>query len=104
MLLKLDYSQACDADKKSVDAEGALIAPAAATVEELWLAALDLVFLPNAEIMSDNSGLPGTRRPAEQLCPWREVRDLSRPPIEFHILISKFHSRSVKCCVESQSY
>ncbi len=56
MLLKLDYMQAYAADKESVDAEGAFIAPAVDTVEELWLAALDLVFLPNTETISNDSG------------------------------------------------
>ncbi len=57
MLLELDYAQAYAADKESVDAEGVLIAPAAATVEELSLAALDLAFLPNTEIMSDAAAI-----------------------------------------------
>ncbi len=85
MLLELDYVQAYAADKESVDAEGALIAPAVDTVEELWLAALDLVFLPTTEIMSDNSGdqLVENRRPrysptCRTTCPWREARDLPR--------------------------
>ncbi len=59
---------------RSVDAEGTLIASAAANVESLWLAALDLVFLPNTKIMSNDSGDQlveigrlGTRRPAERL-------------------------------------
>ncbi len=46
VLLELDYAQAYAADKDSVDAERALIAPTAANVEALWLAALDLVFRP----------------------------------------------------------
>ncbi len=88
MLLELDYAQAYAADKESVDAEGPLIAPAASSVEELWLAALELVFLPNTEIMSGRQRRStgrnlrlGTRRPTEQLCPWREARDLRRPKL-----------------------
>ncbi len=56
VLLELDYAQAYAADKESVDAEGALIAPAAPYVDALWLAALDLVLFPNTEIMSNDSG------------------------------------------------
>ncbi len=56
VLLELDYAQAYATDKESVDEEGALTAPAAANVEALWLAALDLVFLPNTEILSNDSG------------------------------------------------
>ncbi len=85
VLLELDYAQAFAADKESVDAEGALIAPAAATVKDLWPAALDVVFLPNTEIMSHDSGDLlvdlGTRQHAERLCLWREARDLPRPKL-----------------------
>ncbi len=56
MLLELDYAQAYATDKESVDAEGAVIAPAAANLYALWLAALDLVFFPNTEITSNDSG------------------------------------------------
>ncbi len=56
MLLELDYAQAYAADKERVDAEIALIAPAAAYVEALWLAALDLLLFPNTEIVSNDSG------------------------------------------------
>ncbi len=52
MLLELDYAQAHAVDKDSVDAEGALIAPAAANVEGLWFPVLDIVFLPDIEIKS----------------------------------------------------
>ncbi len=88
MLLELNYAQAYAADKESVDAEGALIAPAAATVEELWLAALDLVFLPSTEIMSDASGDQLVEIGASVLvdlqndfCLRREERDLPRPKL-----------------------
>ncbi len=56
VLLELDYAQAYAVDKYSVDAEGALIAPTAANVETLWFPVLDLVFLPYAEIMPNDSG------------------------------------------------
>ncbi len=85
MLLELDYAQAYAVDKDSVDAEGALIALAAANVEALWLPALDLAFLPNTRERqrraADRSRPLGTRRPAERLCPWREARDLRRPKL-----------------------
>ncbi len=93
---------------RSVDAEGALIAPAAANVESLWLEALDLLFLQNTEIMSNDSGdqlveigasvlanlqndfVHGVR---QEIC-----RDQNMPAAEseFRLLISKFHSRTVK--------
>ncbi len=56
MLLEFDYAQAYAVAKDSVDAEGALIAPATATLEALWLQGLDLVFLPNTEMISNDSG------------------------------------------------
>ncbi len=55
MPLELDYAQAY-ADKGSVNAEGALIAPATADVEALWLPSFDFVFLPNTEIMLNDGG------------------------------------------------
>ncbi len=92
---------------RALTPEGALIAPAAATAEELWLAALDLVFLPNAEICRTNGDqlveigasvladlqnnfIHGVR---QEIC-----RDQNLPTAasEFRFLISKFRSRAVK--------
>ncbi len=51
VLLELDYAQGYAVDKDSVYAEGALISPASGNVE----VGLDLVFLPNTEIMLSDS-------------------------------------------------
>ncbi len=56
VLLELDFAQAYPVDKDSVDAECARISPATANVEALWLPGPDLVFLPNSEIVLNNSG------------------------------------------------
>ncbi len=51
-------------DKESVDAEGALFAPAAANVEALWFPVLNLVSLSNTEIMASES-----REQLVEVCP-----------------------------------
>ncbi len=56
MLLELDYAQAYAVYKESVDAEGALFAPAAAYVKALWFPVLNLVPFSDTEIMASNGG------------------------------------------------
>ncbi len=56
LLLELEYAQAYAVDKESVDAEGALIAPASANVEAMRFPVLNLVSLPNTEIMASDRG------------------------------------------------
>ncbi len=50
VLLELEYAQAYAFDKESIEAEGALIAPAAANVEAPLFPVLDLVLPPDTQI------------------------------------------------------
>ncbi len=116
MLLELNYAQAYAIGKHSVDAEGALIAPAAANVEALWFPVLDLVFLPNTEIMPNDSDEQLLGVGPSVLADLKNVfvhgvnqeicRDQNSPTAasEFRRQISKFHSRAVKFGLENQSY
>ncbi len=56
VLLELDNTKACAVDNDSLDAEGALISPAANIVKALWIPFLYLVFFPDTDIMPNDSG------------------------------------------------
>ncbi len=58
VLLELEYAQANAVDKESIDAEGAVIAPAAGNVEAPMFPVLDLVLPPDTQIVSNVSGDP----------------------------------------------
>ncbi len=85
MLLELEYEQAYAVDIESIDAEGALIATAAADVEAPLFPVLDLVLHSDTQIVSNNSGEQLVEVGAPVLAdlqydvfPWRETRELPR--------------------------